>query len=127
MSLFSSILEKLGFGSHAQTAPTPPPSPGTAAAEAAPPPTAISQVDVVSRLEEKARAHEERLDWRSSIVDLLKLLDLDSSLAARKTLAAELGYKGSTEDSAVMNQWLHRTVMERLAENGGNVPNDLRA
>jgi hypothetical protein len=132
MSLFSTILEKLGLGANAQAAPaTPPPSPGTAAAEAAPPPTPMSSVDVVSKLEGLARTHKDKekedLNWRTSIVDLLKLLDIDSSLTARKTLAGELGYKDSTDDSAHMNQWLHRTVMEKLAENGGNVPNDLRA
>jgi hypothetical protein len=128
MSLFSTILEKLGLGANAQAASaTPAPSPGTAAAEAAPPPTAMSSVDVVSKLEGLARASKEPSNWRTSIVDLLKLLDIDSSLTARKTLAAELGYKDSTEDTAHMNQWLHRTVMEKLAVNGGNVPNELRA
>jgi len=66
------------------------------------------------------------LDWKKSIVDLLKLLDLDSSLAARKELASELHYTGDTNDSATMNIWLHKAVMQKLAENGGKVPDDLR-
>jgi len=67
------------------------------------------------------------LNWRTSIVDLLKLLGLDSSLAARKELASELHYTGSTEDSAAMNMWLHKQVMQKLAENGGKVPDDLKS
>jgi hypothetical protein len=66
------------------------------------------------------------LDWRHSIVDLMKLLGLDSSLAARKELAQELGYTGDTNDSASMNIWLHKQVMTKLAENGGKVPAELR-
>jgi hypothetical protein len=69
----------------------------------------------------------EKLNWRTSIVDLLKLLGLDSSLAARKELASELHYTGSTEDSAAMNMWLHKQVMQKLAENGGKVPDDLKS
>jgi len=68
----------------------------------------------------------ERLDWRRSIVDLMKLLNLDSSLAARKELAQELGYTGDMNDSASMNVWLHKQVMTKLAENGGKVPDELR-
>jgi hypothetical protein len=68
----------------------------------------------------------ETLNWRTSIVDLLKLLGLDSSLAARKELASELHYTGGTEDSASMNIWLHKQVMTKLAENGGKVPDDLK-
>jgi len=68
----------------------------------------------------------ERLDWRRSIVDLMKLLNLDSSLAARKELAQELSYTGDMNDSASMNIWLHQQVMTKLAENGGKVPDELR-
>ena len=68
----------------------------------------------------------EQLNWRTSIVDLLKLLGLDSSLTARKELASELQYTGSTDDSAAMNIWLHKQVMQKLAENGANVPDDLK-
>ncbi len=69
----------------------------------------------------------EKLDWRRSIVDLMKLLNLDSSLANRKQLAQELNYTGGTNDSAAMNVWLHKQVMKKLAENGGKVPEDLRS
>jgi hypothetical protein len=84
------------------------------------------QVDVVAVLTELASKRKEKLDWRKSIVDLLKLLDLDSSLSARKELAKELNYSGDTNDSAGMNMWLHKQVMRKLAENGGKVPDDLR-
>jgi hypothetical protein len=123
MSLFGKILDTLGFGSQAQAAPTEASAPAAA-------PTATSQaipvVDVVSKLEGLATKHPEKLNWKVSIVDLLKLLGLDSSLAARKELANELGCP--TEklgDSVQMNTWLHKTVLQKLADNGGNVPADL--
>lgn len=72
-----------------------------------------------------AAKNKEKLNWRTSIVDLMKLLKLDSSLASRKELAKELGYTGSTDDSATMNIWLHKQVMKKLADNGGKVPADL--
>jgi len=122
MSLFSSILAKLGIGSaEAATAP------GAQAAPAATP-TAVSEVDVVSKLEGMASSHAEKLNWKTSIVDLLKVLGLENSLAARKELAAELGCPAALmEDSAQMNTWLHKTVMQKLAENGGNIPKELLA
>ena len=83
-------------------------------------------MDVAAILEAKAKAAGQPLDWRRSIVDLLKLLDLDSSLSARKELAQELHYTGDTNDSATMNTWLHKAVMTKLAENGGQVPAELR-
>jgi hypothetical protein len=73
-----------------------------------------------------ARKRKERLDWKHSIVDTMKLLDMDSSLSARKELANELHYSGDTNDSGTMNVWLHKQVMQKLAENGGKVPEDLR-
>jgi Domain of unknown function (DUF3597) len=73
-----------------------------------------------------AAQKKEKLDWRRSIVDLMKLLDLDSSLLARKQLAQELHYTGDTDDTAAMNIWLHKQVMRKLAENGGKVPDDLK-
>jgi Domain of unknown function (DUF3597) len=79
---------------------------------------------VLTRL---AGQNKEKFDWRTSIVDLMKLLDLDSSLSARKQLAKELNYTGDTSDSGKMNVWLHRQVMVKLAENGGKVPDSLRA
>jgi Domain of unknown function (DUF3597) len=74
-----------------------------------------------------AAQNKEKLDWRKSIVDLMKLLDLDSSLSARKQLAQELKYSGDMNDSAAMNIWLHKQVMTKLAENGGKVPAELKA
>jgi len=131
MSLFSAILDKLGFGhkeadSDVASTATPPdaaPAPAPSPAETIQP---ISQVDVVAKLEAMAAANPERLNWKESIVDLMKLLDLDSSLSARKTLATELGCPPEKmDDSAAMNIWLHKTVMQRLAENGGNIPGEL--
>jgi hypothetical protein len=89
------------------------------------PPKLGSPVDVDGVLTKLAAANKEHLDWRTSIVDLMKLLNLDSSLAARKTLAQELHYTGDTNNSAAMNVWLHAQVMQKLAENGGKVPADL--
>ncbi|MGJ9419469.1 DUF3597 domain-containing protein [Massilia sp. CMS3.1] len=97
-----------------------------AAPTAAPAPAAMEQVDVEAILNSKLQASGQQLNWRSSIVDLLKLLDLDSSLQSRKELAAELNYSGDTSDSASMNIWLHRQVMNKLAANGGKVPADLK-
>ena len=84
------------------------------------------QVDIAAVMDKLAEASPEDLDWRKSIVDLMKLLKLDSSLAARKQLATELHYTGSTKDSAAMNVWLHKQVMVKLAENGGKVPSELK-
>ena len=132
MSLFSSILEKLGFGQRAEPSkPTPAPGPSpTSAPQAAPVEkpavAAISVIDVVGKLEGLAAANPQKLNWKVSIVDLLKLLSLDSSLEARKGLAAELGCpKEKMGDSAQMNMWLHKTVLQKLAENGGNLPKEL--
>jgi hypothetical protein len=128
MSLFGKILEKLGFDRpKAQAAPAPkaavtPPSLQTAPKA----PVAIPVVDVVAKLEKLAAANKQQLNWTVSIVDLLKLLDLDSSFAARKELATELGCPADLMgESAKMNMWLHRTVLQKLAENGGNVPKEL--
>ena len=130
MSLFGNILAKLGLAR--PTAPAASAAPVPSAPQAAPapapsaPPTAITVVDVVTKLEGLAAAHRERLNWRVSIVDLLKLLGLDSSFAARKELATELGCPAEKMgDSAQMNMWLHKTVLQKLAENGGNIPKEL--
>lgn len=143
MSLFSKILSKLGFGdnkasaaTNAPASPAPAPKPAApaaspaAAAPVSPAPAPakpqMSQVDVVSKLEQLASANPEKLNWKTSIVDLMKLLDMDSSLASRKDLAIELGYpRDKTDDSAAMNMWLHKTVLKKLAENGGNIPQEL--
>ena len=84
-------------------------------------------VDVEAVLSGMAAKNPQKLDWKHSIVDLMKLLDLDSSLAARTELAKELNYTGDTSDSAKMNIWLHKQVMQKLAENGGKVPESLRS
>ena len=130
MGFFSTILEKLGMGT-AAAAPTPADAAASATAmpDAAPAPTAptpMAAVDVVAQLDERAAANAQKLNWQTSIVDLLKLLDMDSSLAARKELATELGCATNLmEDSASMNIWLHKEVLARIAANGGNVPADL--
>ncbi|HUL66655.1 MAG TPA: DUF3597 domain-containing protein [Burkholderiaceae bacterium] len=127
MSLFSSILQKLGFSKPTEAAPaTPAAETPQAAPAAAPAVVAISEVDVVSKLEGLAAANPQKLNWKVSIVDLLKLLNLDSSLEARKGLATELGCPSDKMgDSAQMNMWLHKTVLRKLAENGGNIPKEL--
>ena len=86
----------------------------------------MSQVDVEVVLTDLAAKNKQKLDWRKSIVDLMKLLDLDSSLAARKELAKELNYTGDTSDSASMNIWLHKQMMAKLAANGGKLPPDIK-
>ena len=85
----------------------------------------MGPVDVAGTLDRMASSHKEKLDWKHSIVDLMKLVGMDSSLAARKELAKDLKYTGDTNDSASMNMWLHKEVMKKLAENGGKVPQDL--
>jgi len=133
MGFFSNILEKLGIKkAKAEPAPmpTPPPAPGPVAAPPPPPPPPppieIPIVDVVARLETLAAANPQKLNWKVSIVDLLKLLDIDSSFGARKELAVELGCPAELMgDSAKMNMWLHKTVLRKIAENGGNIPKEL--
>ena len=131
MGIFSNIMAKLGFGHHDDAATTTVAAPDTTAAAptaapAAPPPSAMSEVDVVSKLDGLAASSSEKLNWKVSIVDLMKLLGLDSSLTARKELATELGCPADKMgDSAQMNMWLHKTVLQKLAANGGNIPADL--
>lgn len=105
-----------------------PAAPAEAAATAAPAAAAAAPaatVDVAAILDAAVAAKGQKLDWRHSIVDLLKAIDVDSSFSTRKELAAELGYTGSTADSATMNIWLHKQVIQKLAENGGKVPPEL--
>lgn len=150
MGLFNTILEKLGIKKPAVAAPAPaqpvapkppvgdsrtPPvrmTPSTmpkpaAFQPAAPVVPAIPVVDVVSKLEKMAAANPEKLDWKVSIVDMLKLLGMDSSLTARKQLAAELGCPANLigGDYSQMNIWLHKTVLQKIADNGGNIPTSL--
>jgi len=131
MSIFSTILSKIFPSSHpaVQAASTPDAAPEAAPdapAAAAPAAAPAEPVDVEAILTGLADKNPEPLNWRTSIVDLMKLLGLDSSLAARKQLAEELKYSGDTGDSASMNIWLHKQVMTKLAENGGQVPDDLK-
>lgn len=125
MGLFNAILSKLGFGHPDASAPTPAPTTATTAstlpADAPAPPqatptvTAVSEVDVVAKLDGLAAANPQKLNWKVSIVDLLKLLDLDSSFDSRKNLATELGCPAALmNDSAQMNMWLHKTVLQKL-------------
>lgn len=109
-----------------QAAPAPSAPAAAPAASAAPAAAPMQQVDVEQVLNDMQKSSGQQLNWRTSIVDLLKLLGLDSSLQSRKELAAELNYTGDTGDSAKMNIWLHRQVMNKLAANGGKVPADLR-
>jgi 3-oxoacyl-ACP reductase-like protein len=105
------------------SAPAAVPAPVEPAAPAAPIPVPV--VDVTAILDGLAAKNPEKLDWKKSIVDLLKLIDMDSSLSARKELAKELHYTGDTSDSAKMNVWLHKEVIKKIAENGGKVPAEL--
>jgi hypothetical protein len=136
MSILGNIISKI-FGPHAANAAPAPAGAGaggtvtTAGAGAAPvtPTSTGSQagtVDVAAILDKKAEEAGQKLNWRSSIVDLMKLVGLDSGLAARKELATELHYTGDQNDSATMNIWLHKQVMAKLAANGGKVPDDLK-
>jgi Domain of unknown function (DUF3597) len=103
--------------------PAPAASSSGSASASAPP---VHTVDVAPILDKAVAAKKEKLQWRTSIVDLMKALDIDSSLAARKELAKELGYTGDTSDSASMNIWLHKQVMAKLAANGGKLPADIK-
>ena len=121
MSIFGKIMGAI-FGSKASATPA-----GGAASGGATeaPAGGAATVDVAPILDKAVAAKKEKLEWRTSIVDLMKALDIDSSLSARKELAKELGYTGDTNDSASMNIWLHKQVMQKLAANGGKVPADL--
>jgi hypothetical protein len=126
MGFFSKILAKLGLGTDSAQAAQAPAAASAGTAPGAPPPKPVALVDVVAQLEKRAAANPQKLNWRTSIVDLLKLLDIDSSFAARKELAAELGCPTDLMgDSAKMNMWLHKTVLAQIAANGGNVPQSL--
>jgi hypothetical protein len=131
MSIFGKIMSAI-FGSKADAAPattTEAPAPGgvisgggAPAASAAP----AQSVDVAPILDKAVAAKGEKLEWRTSIVDLMKALDIDSSFSARKELAKELGYTGDSNDSASMNIWLHKQVMAKLAANGGKLPPEIK-
>ena len=143
MSIFGTIASAIfGSAAHAESVPADAPTVARGAegtpvvvaantATAAPTTATVNvvaktPVDVMAILDAIDDKTDEKLEWSSSIVDLMKLLKLDSSLTARKTLAKELGYTGDTHDSATMNVWLHKAVMTKLAENGGIVPKELQ-
>ena len=128
MSIFGSIMSAI-FGGKPAAATAAPQSPQATTPDTGGNTTTLAarqkSVDVEAVMNDLASKNSEKLNWRTSIVDLMKLLKLDSSLSARKELAKELGYTASTDDSAAMNIWLHKQVMKKLAENGGKVPADL--
>ena len=132
MSIFGKIMSAI-FGHSAEAtpagggaAPAGGGGAGAGSASAAPSTAPAQSVDVAPILDKAVAAKHEKLEWRTSIVDLMKALDIDSSLAARKELAKELGYTGDTNDSASMNVWLHKQVMAKLAANGGKLPPEIR-
>jgi hypothetical protein len=127
MSIFGKIMSAI-FGTSASATPAggTAPAGGGAAAGTATSAAPAQTVDVAPILDKAVAAKGEKLAWRTSIVDLMKALDIDSSLGARKDLAKELGYTGDTNDSASMNIWLHKQVMGKLAANGGKLPADVK-
>ncbi len=124
MSIFGTLLSKI-VGHSARAEATKENSAAAAAAPSAAPtatPPAPAEVDIKAVLEDLSAHSKQTLDWKHSIVDLMKLVGMDSSLAERKALATELGYSGDMSDSASMNIWLHEQVMQKMSENGGKVP-----
>ena len=134
MGIFTDLMNKIfrsssGAAPQTEGPPSAPPAPsgasghgGGVSAATAPP---VAAVDVAAILDRRASESSQKLDWKHSIVDLMKLVGMDSSLSARRELAADLKYAGDTGDTATMNMWLHKEVMRKLAENGGTVPQDL--
>ena len=126
--LMNKIFHRAAVAEHPYDAGAPRTVPGGLAPAAPSGGTATAtQVDVSAILDKLAAEHKEKLDWKHSIVDLMKLVGMDSSITARKELAKDLHYTGNTDDSAAMNIWLHKEVMRKLAEHGGTVPPDLLA
>ena len=121
MSIFGKIMSAI-FGTKADAAP----AGGGAAGSGGSPAAGAATVDVAPILDAAVKAKGEKLEWRTSIVDLMKALDIDSSFTARKELAKELGYTGDSNDSASMNIWLHKQVMTKLAANGGKLPPEIK-
>ena len=131
MGIFDKLKDSIFGGHSAAPAGATPPSfsdvaGGSSSTAPAPAPTSsVSEVDVEAMLEAKAAKFSHKVNWRTSIVDLMSLVGIDNSLAERRALARELGYTGDMNDTAPMNIWLHKQVMRKLAENGGKVPADL--
>ena len=115
MSILGNLMSKI-FG-HSETAPAPTPTGAPAAVAAV--------VDIEAVLSQMAAKNPQKLNWRTSIVDLMKLVGMESSLSERKELAKELGYTGNMQDTATMNIWLHKQVLRKMVENGGKVPANL--
>jgi len=136
MSVFGSLMSKiLGHSARVSEAKVNAARPSAPATPAAPAPTAtatvtapaaVSMATIEASLEDMAASSKQKLDWRNSIVDLMKLVGIDSDITNRRALAHELGYTGDLNDSATMNVWLHKEVMRRMAESGGEVPANLR-
>lgn len=127
MSIFDKIKGAI-FGTKAEAASASSQGPAASSLGGANPVSAPAQaIDIAPILDSAVAVKKEKLQWRTSIVDLMKALDIDSSLSARKDLAKELGYTGDTNDSATMNIWLHKQVMAKIAANGGKLPADLKA
>jgi hypothetical protein len=122
MSIFGKIMSAI-FGTKADAAPA---GGGTAAGSGGSAAAPAATVDVAPILDAAVKAKGEKLEWRTSIVDLMKALDIDSSFTARKELAKELGYTGDSNDSASMNIWLHKQVMTKFAANGGKLPPEIK-
>ena len=126
MSIFGKIMSAI-FGTKADAAPAGGgAAAGTGSSSGGSASAPVATVDVAPILDKAVAAKGEKLAWRTSIVDLMKALDIDSSFAARKDLAKELGYTGDSNDSASMNIWLHKQVMTKLAANGGKLPDDIK-
>ncbi|MCE4225905.1 DUF3597 domain-containing protein [Methylobacterium sp. C25] len=131
-SIVSKILHPFGGSSEAQAAPAGAPAAPAGGSDApastggSAPAAAPGSIDIEANLAQLAANNPQKLNWKTSIVDLLKLIDLDSSLSARQKLADELHYTGDKNDSATMNIWLHKQVIKKLEENGGKVPDDLK-
>lgn len=127
MGMFDNLMTKIFRNAAPAERPADARTTGTPGSAGARPTAVATQVDVDAILTRLASENKEKLDWKHSIVDLMKLVDMDSSLNARKELAQDLNYKGDMGDSATMNIWLHKEVMKKLAENGGKLPADLDA
>jgi 3-oxoacyl-ACP reductase-like protein len=136
MGLLSNLISKIfshsgttaavtGAAAARSTAPAQPAAPPAAAPPPVAPAAPAKTVDVAAILDGLAAKNSEKLDWKKSIVDLMKLVGMDSSFKARKQLAQELNYTGDPNDSASMNVWLHKQVLIKIAENGGKVPQEL--
>ena len=125
MSIFSRLKEKLFGAKPAEAAPAPTPAAAPVAADPAAPAPVIPLLDVEAVLTFMASQDKRELNWQTSIVDLMKLLGMESSLAERRELATELGYTGDQKDTAPMNIWLHKEVMRQFAANGGKVPSSM--